>query len=98
MLKTNIRIINANNTWSDESKLSMITKLKKFSKTLKKFHKEHIEKIDIKNLTVSDLLKISLYYSAQQNKTDYKLKQITCFDWLTQFMLDEGYYQNEKYY
>jgi len=77
-------------SFENESKLIMITKLKKFSKTLKQFYKNNIETIDIKNLAVSDLLKIALYYSAQQNKTDYKLKQITEFNWLTPFMLNEG--------
>lgn len=73
-----------------KSKLAMITKLKKFSKTLKDFHEKYIENMDIKNLSVSDLLKVSLYYSSQQNKTDYKLKQITNFNWLTNDILTEG--------
>lgn len=76
--------------YESKTKIAMITKLKKFSKTLKEFHKNHIESIDIHNLSVNDLLKISLYYSAQQNKTDYKLKQITSFDWLTKTILEEG--------
>ncbi len=42
------------------------------------------------NLKIDDLLKISLYYTAQQNKTEYKLKQITKFDWLSEHMLNEG--------
>jgi hypothetical protein len=79
-----------NGNYKSEVKIAMITKLKKFSKTLNKFHKVHIENMDIHNLSTSDLLKISLYYSAQQNKTDYKLKQITSFDWLTKDMLDTG--------
>jgi hypothetical protein len=79
-----------NGNQKEEIKISMITKLKKFSKTIKDFHTQFIEKIDIKNMNTSDLLKISLYYSAQQNKTDYKLKQITEFDWLTKAILDEG--------
>ena len=89
LIENNIRRLENDGTKND-TKLAMITKLKKFSTTLKKFHKKQIEPIDIKNISVSDLLKISLYYSSQQNKTDYKLKQITSFDWLTQFMLDEG--------
>jgi hypothetical protein len=79
-----------NGNYETKIKISMITKLKKFSKTLKEFHKNHIENMDINKLSVSDLLKISLYYSAQQNKTDYKLKQITIFDWLTKETLKEG--------
>jgi len=79
-----------NGNYEQKTKIAMITKLKKFSKTLKEFHVKNIENIDIKNLSVSDLLKISLYYSAQQNKTDYKLKQITKFDWLTKDILDIG--------
>lgn len=82
------RIENAN--YEPKKKIAMITKLKKFSKTLKEFHKNHIENINIQQLSVNDLLKISLYYSAQQNKTDYKLKQITSFEWLTKTILDEG--------
>lgn len=89
LIERNIyRIENAN--YESKKKIAMITKLKKFSKTLKEFHKTHIEQIDINNLTVSDLLKISLYYSSQQNKTDYKLKQINKFDWLTQNILEDG--------
>jgi hypothetical protein len=79
-----------NGNYESKKKIAMITKLKKFSKTLKDFHKNHIESIDINKLTTNDLLKISLYYSAQQNKTDYKLKQITSFDWLTTSILEEG--------
>lgn len=79
-----------NGNYESEVKIAMITKLKKFSKTLKDFHKNHIENIDIHKLNVNDLLKISLYYSAQQNKTDYKLRQITSFDWLTMDILEEG--------
>ncbi len=82
------RIENCN--YESKTKIAMITKLKKFSKTLKDFHKTHIENMDIHKLSVNDLLKISLYYSAQQNKTDYKLKQITSFDWLTTSILEEG--------
>lgn len=89
LVERNIYIIE-NGNYESKTKIAMITKLKKFSKTLKDFHKNHIENIDIKNLSVSDLLKISLYYSAQQNKTDYKLKQITNFDWLTKDLLQEG--------
>jgi hypothetical protein len=89
LIERNIyRIENGN--YESKTKIAMITKLKKFSKTLKEFHKTHIENMDIKKLDVSDLLKISLYYSAQQNKTDYKLKQITKFDWLTKDILDVG--------
>jgi len=83
-----VRIENAD--YEPKTKIAMITKLKKFSKTLKDFHKNHIEDIDIHKLSVSDLLKISLYYSAQQNKTDYKLKQITSFDWLSSSILEDG--------
>lgn len=79
-----------NGNYEEKTKIAMITKLKKFSKTLKDFHKNNIENIDIHKLSVNDLLKISLYYSAQQNKTDYKLKQITSFDWLTKEILEEG--------
>ncbi len=79
-----------NGNYETSIKLAMITKLKKFSKTLKEFHKKHIENIDTVTLTVNDLLKISLYYSSQQNKTDYKLKQVTVFDWLTEEALNIG--------
>lgn len=80
----------ANGDYDDKVKIAMITKLKKFSKTLKDFHKKHIDKMDMNNLEISDLLKIALYYSAQQNKTDYKLKQINKFDWLTKSTMKEG--------
>jgi hypothetical protein len=89
LVERNIRRIE-NGNYESKTKIAMITKLKKFSKTLKDFHKNNIESIDIHNLTTADLLKISLYYSAQQNKTDYKLKQITSFDWLTTSILEEG--------
>lgn len=89
LVERNIKILE-NSQCESKKKIAMITKLKKFSKTLKEFHKNYIENIDINNLAVNDLLKISLYYSAQQNKTDYKLKQITSFDWLTKPILDEG--------
>jgi superfamily I DNA/RNA helicase len=89
LVERNIQRIEKGN-YEEKTRIAMITKLKKFSKTLKDFHKKHIENIDIHHLSVSDLLKISLYYSSQQNKTDYKLKQITVFDWLTKELLDEG--------
>lgn len=75
---------------SSSTKLAMITKLKRFSKSLKNFHKEHIAGINMKELSISDLLKISLYYAAQQNRTDYKLNQITTFNWLRKDVLGEG--------
>lgn len=81
---------NGNSKELNSTKLATITKLKKFSKTLKNYYTKVIKSIDIANLTVADILKISLYYSAQQNKTEYKLKQVTNFDWLTEFMLSEG--------
>jgi hypothetical protein len=89
IIERNIQRIE-NGNYESKKKIAMITKLKKFSKTLKDFHKNHIENIDISKMTVNDLLKISLYYTAQQNKTDYKLKQITSFDWLTDVILNEG--------
>ncbi len=89
LIERNIHRIE-NGNYEAKTKVAMITKLKKFSKTLKDFHKTHIENIDIHKLSVNDLLKISLYYSAQQNKTDYKLKQITSFEWLTVSILEEG--------
>jgi hypothetical protein len=90
LIENNIKIIQ-NNSWSDETKLVLITKLKKFSKSVQKFYKNNIEKVDMtKKLGIEDLLKISLYYTSQQNKTDYKLKQITKFDWLSEFTLEQG--------
>jgi hypothetical protein len=68
----------------------LITQLKKFSKTLKDYHKKHIESIDLSNIGAPEFLKISLYYSAQQSRTDYKLKQITNFDWLSMEDLEIG--------
>ncbi len=89
LIERNIYLIE-NGNYESKVKIALITKLKKFSKTLKNFHSVHIENMDIKKLSVSDLLKISLYYSSQQNKTDYKLKQINKFDWLTKDILDIG--------
>lgn len=90
LIENNIELVKGTN-WSDETKLVLITKLKKFSKSVQKFYKNNIEKMDIKKgLSIEDLLKISLYYTAQQNKTDYKLKQITKFDWLSTDTLNEG--------
>jgi hypothetical protein len=90
LVENHINSINLNN-WSEDAKLVIITKLKKLSKTLNSFYEENIKNIDItKSMNIDELLKISLYYSCQQNRTDYKLKQITKFDWITQKILDEG--------
>ena len=89
LIEENIKLIQIGK-WSEDTKLIAIAKLEKFSKILKQFHKEHIECINTKNITSSDILKISLYYSAQQNKIDYRLKQINVFDWLPQSTVDEG--------
>lgn len=90
LIENNIEMVKSTN-WSEETKLVLITKLKKFSKSVQKFYKDNIENINTnEKLSTENLLKISLYYTSQQNKTDYKLKQITKFDWLSEETLNEG--------
>ncbi len=90
IIENRINIIE-HNDWSEDSKLVLITKLKKFSKTIQEFYDKNIKCIDTsRDMTIDELLKVSLYYSAQQNKIEYKLKQITKFDWLSKDVLDEG--------
>jgi hypothetical protein len=90
LIENNIDMVQSTN-WSEETKLVLITKLKKFSKSVQKFYKDNIEKINVnEKLSIENLLKISLYYTSLQNKTDYKLKQITKFDWLSEETLSEG--------
>ncbi len=88
IIETEIEIIKKNKKISEESKIHFITKLKKFSKTLQQFHKEHIKNISLDNLSIENLLKISLYYSCSVSKLDFKLKQVNTFDFLEKSTLD----------
>lgn len=67
----------------------LVTKLRKLSETLQAFYEKHLRDVKMTVVDVDVLLKIALYYVSQQNRTDYKLNQITEFTWLDEGILDE---------
>lgn len=75
---------------NEKTTTKVIKNLERFSKTLTVFHKKHLEKIDMASINITKLLKICLYYNAQQKNTDYLLKQITVFNWLNRDKLKRG--------
>lgn len=89
LIEERIRLIDGNNK-------RQLKTLEKLSKTFKKYHEKHIKPIDLNHLNINQLLKISLYYSAQKNNTEYQLKQITSFNWLKSCKLKEGMLRIKK--
>lgn len=84
-----VRIQNSN--LSEDSKIHMITPLKTTSKVLESYYNTYIRDLDPDNLSTCDITKISNFYCSQKNMSDYKLKQVTRFDWISNSIFEDSY-------